>query len=209
MIFVMMGPQACGKGTQGRMLSDALGIPLVTNGEILRNLPLDHPMKKIVTTQMNKGELVDQKFVSTIIKERIAQPDCQKGYILDGWMRKFVDMDFFYPALDYVIYVTLPIEESIRRISGRRVCELDGKTYNIHTMSPEESKYCEGHLVQREDDTEAAIKKRLDIFYDETLKVINHFRQKGKVLEVDGMGTPGEVFQRIKDQLIARGIPIQ
>jgi len=204
-----MGPQACGKGTQGRMLSATLGLPLVTNGEILRNLPEDHPQKKLISSQMNKGELVDQRFVAQIIKERIAKPDCANGYILDGWMRKDVDLDYFYPPLDYILYITLPREESVRRISGRRVCNLDGKTVNVLTQNPEEYAYCEGHMTQRPDDNEAAVNRRLDIFYTDTMHVIDQFREKNKVIEVSGLGSPEEVFENIKAELAKRGIPLQ
>ncbi|NMB69979.1 AAA family ATPase [candidate division WWE3 bacterium] len=205
----MMGPQACGKGTQGRMLSAALGIPLVTNGELLRNLSDTHPYKKLISSQMNKGELVDQKFVAQIIKDRISKPDCANGYILDGWMRKDIDLDYFYPPLDYVILITLPREESLKRISGRRVCDLDGKTVNILTQDPEEFEYCDGHLSQRPDDNENAVNRRLDIFYTDTMHVINQFKAKNKVIEVSGLGTPEEVFSRIEEQLVKKGVPLQ
>jgi adenylate kinase len=158
---------------------------------------------------MNKGELVDQKFMAQLIKDRISQPDCNSGYILDGWMRKDVDLDYFYPPLDYIIYITLPREESIRRISGRRVCALDGKTVNIMTQTPEEYTYCEGNLTQRPDDNEKAVNRRLDIFYTDTLHVIEEFRAKNKVIEVSGLGTPEEVFLNIKAELTKRGIPLQ
>ena len=204
-----MGPQACGKGTQGKMLSAALNIPLVTNGEILRNLPADHPKKKLVDSQMNKGELVDQKFMASLIIERVSKPDCANGYILDGWMRAAVDLDFFFPPLDYLICINLPREESFNRIAGRRVCDLDGKTYNIYTMPKESFAYCEGHLSQRSDDTEAAINRRLEIYYTETMHVIDQFRKKVKVLEIDGMGSPEEVFERIKTALKEKGVPLQ
>lgn len=204
MILVMMGPQASGKGTQGEMLSQKFNLPLVTNGVLLRNLPTDHPQKEKVDKAMNKGELVDQKFMASLIKERIAKPDCANGYILDGWMRAFVDLDYFFPPLDFFIYVTLPKEESIKRISGRRVCTLDGKTYNIYTLSPEEYEYCKDNLIQRADDTKEAVERRLQIFYTETMQVIEHFRKKDKVIEVDGMGTPEEVFSRIVTGLVER-----
>lgn len=209
MIFVMMGPQASGKSTQGQFLSVELKLPLITASNLLRELPDTHPYKKIVMAKMDKGELADQKILGELLRERTSQSDCANGYILDGWMRKEIDLDHFYPLLDYVIYVSLPREESIRRISGRRVCSLDGKTVNILTQPESEYDYCINDLTQRPDDNESAVNRRLDIFYTDTMHVIDQFRAKNKVIEVSGLGTPEEVFARIREQLVKKGVPLQ
>jgi adenylate kinase len=124
-------------------------------------------------------------------------------------MRKEIDLDYFYPPFDFIIYVTLPREESVRRISGRRICSLDGITVNILTQPETEYDYCLNNLTQRADDNEEAVNHRLDIFYTESLHVIDQFKAKNKVIEVSGLGSPEEVFSRIKEQLVKKGIPLQ
>jgi adenylate kinase len=200
MKLLMIGPQACGKGTQGEKLSEYLGIPLVTGGDLLRKLDPTHPRYPEIMRIMNAGELVPQDFLAELYKARVAEPDANNGFILDGWCRKLIDLTFFDPKFDKVVIINIPREESVKRISGRRLCSTDGKVYNIYTLEPS-AIHCAGELTQRADDTEEAVNRRLDIYYTETQKVTDHFKNLGIAVDIDGLGTPDEVFARIKEAL--------
>lgn len=198
MIIQMMGPQACGKGTQAKMLGNLLNLPIVGVGDLLRGMSKDHPQYKLVHDQMAKGELVDHAITSKILMDHLAKSEYANGFILDGWARIVDQFKYYDPNPDLVFFINIPHEEIIRRISGRRICEPTGETFNINTMTEEEIKACPGPLIQRKDDTEDAIKERLEIFYRDTTPVIEKYRRDGKLVEIDGMGSPAEVFERIK-----------
>lgn len=199
-----MGPQGSGKGTQGEMLSEYLGIPLISVGGLLREMPKTHPRNKEAEEYMERGELVPYDIAAELIQERISLPDCINGYILDGWAREKGNLEYFNPGFDLVLHILIPREESVKRITGRRICSSDGETYNIYTLPKEELEKCKGNLIQREDDTEEAVNRRLDIYYNETQKVINDFEKEGLLIEIDGVGTPEEVFERVKSALDVR-----
>lgn len=201
MKILILGPQGSGKGTVGKMLCERLNIAHVSSGELLRNLPVTHPKFQEVQDTMNKGDLVSQKLVASLIRERVEDADCSKGYLLDGWGRAMIDLKYFDPGFDVVLVLNISRETSVKRITGRRICDTDGQTYNIYTLPREELEKCTGNLIQREDDTEEAVNHRLDIYYSETLDVINHFKSKGLVTEVDAEGMPDEVLQNICNAL--------
>jgi len=189
-----MGPQGSGKGTIGKMLSQHLKLPLVTLGQLLRDLPESNPRYNEVNDLMDRGELVPFDIAAALLKERISHEDCVNGYIMDGWARNMENLAHLDPDFDKVLVLTIAKETSVKRISGRRTCDTDGKIYNIHTLPKEDLANCKGMLVQRDDDTEEAVKKRLAIYYSETQEVIDHFKKKGIVVEVNAEGMPDEVF---------------
>lgn len=197
MKILLMGPQASGKGTQGEKLSELTGLPLLSVGEVLRHVTHSHPRYNELNEAMNKGELVSMDIVGDLLRYRTSQDDCKDGFILDGWGRAVSNIAEFNPGFDAVLVIKIPREESLKRITGRRLCTSDGKTYNIYTM-PQEDLVCKGELIQRADDTEEAVNRRLEIYYTETQKVLDMFKHEGKLLEIDGMGTPDEVFERVK-----------
>lgn len=204
MIILLMGPQGSGKGTVGEFLSQRLNIPLIDVGSLLRTVSLDHPKYEEITTAMKKGELVLSLVVASLIKERISQGDCVDGYILDGWGRNMENIQKFNPDPDKVVVLNISRDTSMKRISGRRICDSDGKSYNINTLPTEELAKCKGNLIQRPDDTEEAVNKRLDIYYSETAAVIEFFRKQGKVVEVDAEGLPPEVCAGVESALGVR-----
>ena len=193
MKILLMGPQGSGKGTAGEKLSEKLQIPLIGVGQTLRDLPKNTPESKKLQECLDKGDLAPNYLIAEILRKRVALPDCSKGYILDGWGRKMSDIELFDPGFDKVISLILSKKTSLIRISGRRTCDSDGKIYNIYTLPKKELKKCQGKLVQRSDDTKEAVNKRLNIFYTETKPVIEYFRQKGLLVEVDGEPWPDTV----------------
>lgn len=206
MKIMMMGPQGSGKGTIGNMLSKKLDIPTISVGQLLRDLPEDSPHYEAINKEMDRGNLAPFKETAEILKTRLEQEDCSDGYILDGWARNIEQLDLFNPDLDAVVFIDISKETSVKRISGRRICEKDGFTCNIYTLPPDHEGHCnncDGELTQREDDTVEAVNRRLEIFYTETTEVIEHYRQEGILLEIDGEGTPKEVY---KEALSALGL---
>lgn len=199
-IFIM-GPQGSGKGTIGSMLSERLGLPFVSLGEVFRQVSKDNSYYEAIQTAMSSGELVPLHIAASLIKDRLSKPDCQEGFILDGWCRRMLDVNTFDPEPDVVIVLDISRETSIKRITGRRKCTSDGKTYNIYTLPKEQLKECEGELIQREDDTEEAVTRRLNIYYTETKEVIDFYRKKGLVKVIDAEGMPEEVFQNALEVL--------
>jgi len=198
MMILLMGPQGCGKGTQGEKLSGFLNIPLITVGDLLRDLSQTHPRYVELHSVMDKGELAPFDLVAQLIQEKITALNCGSNYILDGWARSLHNLNFFDPNPDLVLVINISRQESVRRVSGRRTCETDGKVYNIYTLPKEEVAKCAGNLVQREDDTEDAVNRRLDIYQTETLPVIEYFKKRGtKVIEIDGEQTPEDVFKSV------------
>lgn len=193
MKILLIGPQGSGKGTVGEKLSEKLRIPLIGVGQTLRALPKNTPESEKLQERLDKGELAPNDLVAEILRKRTALPDCSKGYILDGWGRKMSDIELFNPGFDKVVSLILSKKTSLIRISGRRTCDSDGKIYNIYTLPKEELKECKGNLVQRSDDTKEAVNKRLTIFYTKTQPVIDYFKQKGLLVEVDAEPQPNTV----------------
>jgi adenylate kinase len=196
MKILLLGPQGSGKGTLGRKLSEKLGVALIGSGKLLRNVKEDNPNYKTINEYMDRGDLVPQEIVADLIKEEIRKRSAENDYILEGWCRAMIDIEIYDPNVDLVLYIDIPREESIRRITGRRTCSSDGQIYNIYTLPKEELEKCEGDLIQREDDTEEAVNHRLQIFYSETQEVIDYYEKMGILVKIDGMGTPEEVLDR-------------
>ncbi len=196
MKILLMGPQGCGKGTIGKMLSEKLGLPLIEVGGLLRAASENNPNYKNLAEYLNKGKLAPYGLTADIIIEKIASLD-SAGYILDGWCRAMDELPYFDPKPDIVIVLNISRETSIKRITGRRICDSDGKTYNIYTLPKDELEKCAGNLVQRADDTEEAVNQRLAIYYNETTQVIEYYKKQGKVLEVSAEPLPDEILENI------------
>jgi len=195
MRILLIGPQGSGKGTLGSFLSDHLEIPFISGGDLLRDLAENSPYYREVHTYMEKGALVPLDIMSGIIRERISQEDCTNGFIMDGWCRRTDDLKAFDPKFDLVLVLNISRETSIKRITGRRICSSNGKTYNIYTLPKEELEECTGELIQREDDTKEAVETRLNIYYTQTQEVIDYFEKKGLLKIIDAEGMPDEVLQ--------------
>jgi adenylate kinase len=201
MRLILAGPPACGKGTQGDNLSDEFGIPSISIGGLLRSIPENHPRYEENKKIMNLGGLAPDELVAEVIEKRLRQDDCKEGYILDGYGRRLSQIRNFEPELDAVILIDISEEESIKRISGRRLCTTDGEIYNIYTLPKEELKKCQGDLVQRDDDKEEVVKVRFQKYRDETVDMLEYYKKKGMLYKIDGIGTPEEINERVKNVL--------
>ena len=204
MKILIQGPPASGKGTQARRLSEYLNIPKFSTGDLLRKMPKDHPRYAENKKIMDTGGLSPNDLVADLMKSTLSEVDSGVGYILDGYARRLGQIELFEPELDMVIVINIPNEEILKRITGRRICQADGKIYNIFTLSSEELKGCPGELVIRDDDREEVVKERIERYEEDTIPVINYFREKGFVTDVDGTVSPEEVFEQIKSAVDKR-----
>ncbi len=204
MKILLMGPKGCGKGTIGNMLAEYLGIPVISTGQMLRDLPETHPWYKLFHEQMARGVLADQEKLAKLLRAKIAENAYSKGYILDGWFRTMENVKLFEPPIDVAVLLQISPETSVKRLSSRRTCSNCGAVYNIYSVPPKVEGICDkcgGKLIQREDDTEEAILKRLKIYNEDTREVLEYLRRKCLLKEVSAEGLPAEVFTTVKTVL--------
>ena len=189
MNLIIMGPQGSGKGTYGSRLAPILGIPFIEAGKILREIAeQDTPLGKKVAGYLKRGELVPDDIVIETIKHRLTQPDCSKGFVLDGFPRSDVQAEALdkIVKLDVAINLVVPEWILIARLTTRRTCKDCGKIYNIKYLKPKKEGICDkcgGQLIQRADETEEGIKKRLEVYERETKPLIKYYKDKGILIE--------------------------
>jgi adenylate kinase len=216
--LVLLGKQGSGKGTQAARLSERYGIEHVSTGDLFRAAAAaGTPAGLEAEEYMNRGDLVPDDLVFQIVEERFAEGGPLKnGFVLDGFPRTLRQAEKLEAALvthpiDLVINLDVPTEIVLDRIAGRRVCENCGTTY--HVNAPPENDWicdvCGGKVVHREDDTEDAVLRRLELYEEETVPIIDFYRQLGKLVVVDGTGDGDEVFSRLVAQVDQRLKPLQ
>ena len=184
------------------------GIPQISTGDLLRQHRKDHtPLGLMADELMSSGRLVPDDLVNAMVADRLAQADCSRGYVLDGFPRTLAQADWLdqhltstnalYPVV--VISLLVDREDLLRRITGRRICP-QGHIFNIYTQPPIVQGVCDVDgfpLEQRKDDTEAVFQSRMQVFEDETAPVIPHYREQGRFTEVDGLQEVAEVTRAI------------
>ncbi|ESS03240.1 MAG: adenylate kinase [uncultured archaeon A07HR67] len=198
--ILLLGAPGAGKGTQSAKLAEAYGIDHVTTGDALRankEMETEYGTPK---SFMDAGELVPDPVVNEIVKAALADAD---GFVLDGYPRNLEQAEYLSAItdLDAVVFLDVDEEVLVDRLTGRRVCEACGANYHVDFQSPEEAGVCDecgGELIQREDDTEETVRERLEVFYENTEPVVDHFREEGVLVEIDGEAAPDEVFDRIQ-----------
>jgi adenylate kinase len=198
--ILLLGAPGAGKGTQSAKLAEAYGIDHVTTGDALRankEMETEYGTPK---SFMDAGELVPDPVVNEIVEAALRESD---GFVLDGYPRNIEQAEYLSEITDLDAVVLLDVDEEVLvdRLTGRRVCEACGANYHVDFQPPEEPGVCDecgGELIQREDDTEETARERLEVFYENTAPVVDHFREEGVLVEVDGEATPEEVFDRIR-----------
>lgn len=208
MRLVLLGAPGAGKGTQAKKLIEKYHIPQISTGDILRKAVTDGtPLGKEAKSYMDKGELVPDKVVIGLIEERLKQPDCSKGFILDGFPRNTAQAEALDELLkklgmpiDSALSVDVPKEDLMKRLTGRRTCKSCQQMYNIHFSSPKKEGMCDkcgGQLFQRDDDKEETIKKRLDVYDAQTAPLIAYYAKKGILRSVIGVGNIDDIFSKV------------
>ncbi|HDO35419.1 MAG TPA: adenylate kinase, partial [Nitrospirae bacterium] len=189
-------------------LIDKFGIPQISTGDILRKAVADGtPLGKEAKIIMDKGELVPDSVVIGLVKERLAQDDCKKGYILDGFPRNTAqaeELDKVLSAMNAPLDVALSVDvdknDLMKRLTGRRTCKGCQQMFNVHFSPPKQDGVCDKcgeELYQRDDDKEETIKNRLDVYEKATAPLIDYYGNKGILKSVEGVGSIDDIFNKI------------
>ncbi len=208
MNLVFLGPPGAGKGTIAAIAKDAFAIPHISTGDIFRaNIKNETELGKLVKEIMASGNLVPDEVTIKMVEGRLGEEDAKKGYILDGFPRTIPQADALsrMSNVDKVINFVLPKEEILKRLSGRRVCKSTGRTYHIIYNPPK----VEGiddetgePLIQRDDDKEEAILNRLEVYEKSTAPLIEYYKAKGLLVDLDCSGKPEDILEDLKKILL-------
>ena len=205
---VLLGAPGAGKGTQAKMLIEKYKIPQISTGDILRKAVADGtPLGKEAKVIMDSGGLVSDKIVLGLVEERVKQPDCQSGFILDGFPRNTAQaeaLDKLLAGMNMPLTIALTVDvekgELMKRLTGRRTCKSCQQMYNIYFSPPKKEGVCDkcnGALFQRDDDKEETIKKRLDVYDSQTAPLIDYYNKKGIMKTVMGVGSINDIFTKV------------
>ena len=216
MRIILLGPPGAGKGTQANFIKEHYSIPQISTGDMLRaavkaGTPLGIEAKKV----MDAGQLVSDGLISNLVKERLTENDCANGYLFDGFPRTIPQADALKDAqvpVDFVLEIDVPAEEIIKRISGRRVHEASGRVYHIEYNPPKvagKDDVTGEDLVQRDDDKEDTVRKRLDVYQAQTRPLVDYYSNWAatgdaaapKYRKISGVGSVDEIRGRILEAL--------
>jgi adenylate kinase len=212
MRIVMLGAPGSGKGTQAQRIQKDHGLPQVSTGDLLRRAVADKTaLGQKAKKAMDAGELVSDEIVLGMIKERIAQPDAQRGFVLDGYPRNTTQANSLDALLaelrlklDRVVLMDLDFDILMKRLTGRRTCSKTGAVLNVYFSSPAELEACRkagGELVQRDDDNEATIRNRLQVYERQTAPLVDYYTKKGLLATISATGEVDAVYSRLKSAI--------
>ncbi|MCF2132977.1 MULTISPECIES: adenylate kinase [Burkholderiaceae] len=219
MRLILLGAPGAGKGTQANFIKDKFAIPQISTGDMLRAaVKAGTPLGVEAKRYMDAGELVPDTLIIGLVKERLQQADCKNGYLFDGFPRTIPQADAMKQAgvaIDYVLEIDVPFDEIIERMSGRRTHPTSGRTYHIKFNPPKVDMVDDvtgEPLIQRDDDKEETVRKRLDVYVAQTCPLIDYYMQwaqRGdenglqapRYRKISGLGTVDEIRQRVFDAL--------
>ncbi|MEW6007488.1 MAG: adenylate kinase [bacterium] len=208
MRIILFGPPGAGKGTVAKRLVERFKIPQISTGDMLRDA-VSHKTEMGLAAEdyMKKGELVPDNIIIGIINERIKNKDCEQGFILDGFPRTINQAKTLEEAgikIDRVIKLDVDSETIIKRNTGRRICKDCGAIYHIKNHPPKKDEICDkcqGDLYQREDDCEEHIRHRIDVYFKQTMPLLDFYEKMGILASINGCGAENEIFDRLLNVL--------
>jgi len=212
MNIILIGLPGAGKGTQAEKIKETYNIPHISTGDMFR-LAIENKTELGVQAEqyMEKGELVPDEVTIGIVKERLSEDDCDKGFLLDGFPRTIPQAEALDDILtnmnktiDHALYVRVPEEILVDRLTGRRVCKQCGATYHVIFNPPKEDGVCDNDgakLMQREDDQESTVKNRLAVNIKQTKLLLDYYDKQNSLMTVDGDQAIDQVFSDIQKQL--------
>ncbi|HOB87651.1 MAG TPA: adenylate kinase [Bacillota bacterium] len=214
MIIVLLGPPGAGKGTQAERMVQKYSLAYISTGDILRSaVKSGSPLGTKAREYMEKGQLVPDELVVNIVKERLLEPDCARGALLDGFPRSVSQAQALESVLsplgkkiDRVIHIDVTEDELVARLTGRRVCRECGSSYHIKFNPPKVRNVCDhcgGELFQREDDSLNTVKERLAVYREQTEPLIQYYSRQGLLSTINGNDDIDEIFARIVEILEA------
>jgi len=210
--LVLLGPPGAGKGTQAERISELYGIPHISTGDIFRdNLKRGTELGLKAKEYMDRGELVPDEVVIGIVRNRLAEPDCDKGFVLDGFPRTVAQADALKEMLasmgksiNHVLNIQVPDQTVVERLTARRTCRSCGAIYHLKFNPPREEGRCDacgGELYVRDDDREETVRARLEEYRSKTQPLIDYYRAEGLLRDIDGGASMEEVLDSIRKVL--------
>jgi adenylate kinase len=208
-IIVLMGAPGAGKGTQARLLQERLNLLQISTGDMFRALAqTQSPLAEEVRVIQQAGRLIPDDLVIRVVEDRTSQPDCQSGYVLDGFPRTAAQAEMLEglasrqgKALSAIL-IEIPFELLEKRMTGRRSCPVCGEIYNMYFRAPKNDSRCDLHpeaeLIHRADDNEDKVRVRLDTFNSETAPVLEYYERSGRLHRVDGTQNPEDIYSAIE-----------
>jgi adenylate kinase len=208
-IILLMGAPGAGKGTQARLLQEHLHLPQISTGDIFRALSqTQSPLAEEVRALQQAGRLIPDDVVIRVVEDRTSQPDCDNGYVLDGFPRTAAQAEMLEGLATRqgkslsVILIEVPVERLEKRMTGRRSCPVCGEIYNVYFRAPKNDSRCDLHpeaeLIHRADDDEQKVRVRLETFNRETAPVLEYYQQTGRLERVDGTQDPERIYSAIE-----------
>jgi adenylate kinase len=211
-LIILIGAQGSGKGTQAEALSQELGIPHVASGDLFREeVAAGSELGLKAKGYLERGELVPDDLTIAMILERLARPDCARGVLLDGFPRTIPQAEALDRGLqaagrqiDLAIYLDVPREELVKRLAGRYICRARQHVYNIYSKPPRVPGVCDidgSELYQRSDDVGEAVERRLDIFFKETIRLLDYYDAQQKLIRANGNQSIEDVHQHLLETI--------
>jgi len=213
-VVVLLGPPGAGKSEQSRRLNARHSIPIISTGELLRDqVRRGTPLGLQADSYIKAGQLVPDSLMNPILEERLSQPDCARGFILDGYPRTLAQAESLDALLKrkglppHIILLEVPTERLWKLLTGRRICPRCNRSYNIYFQPPQKENLCDADgttLVQRPDDKEEVIRRRLDTYQKETLPAIEHYARQGRLVRVNGDQPPEKVAAELEAKIASQ-----
>jgi len=208
--IVLLGPPGVGKGTQAKRIAEATGLPHISSGDLFReNIKTDTDLGKMAQSYMNKGDLVPDAVTISMIRDRLSQPDCVNGALLDGFPRTTVQADAlasllseFHGKVNFVPYITASESTLIERLGGRWTCKAQGHVFHEKYNPPQKAGVCDidgSQLYQREDDKAETVIRRIQVYFSQTAPLITYYRERGLLSDIDG----AQPIEKVSADLLA------